>query len=389
MANATIDFAALAGDSLREFNKDYGKSYQFGTNWNETAQDFGTIINKYLFPKVIETINSTQSLGNRFDWLSKQITFNGQFMEEYIILDSVPIDMNLTKPAELMLQRNYPKMATKLYNNGQLKKVKFTLNNNDTRKNFSTLADAVAYARSIFLKRISDINVAEEQEIKTMLVDYALNNSKTQYTANDLEDALNQVGERILNIQNNSSRYNEASLASGGKIARYTTYTALKDVLILTTDKIKARLLDTRLANTFQAAGIDLTDHIVSFDDLGGSFKLNEDVTISDASTLASLQGMGDYQVEVGDIIPSGAVIDWDVSALSDFEGKVTEIKPKTSTFIGIFDINKIKYRRDTQDMLKTPFYNGENDETTYWLHYYSFKAISPFFNSIIIQGKK
>lgn len=41
-----------------------------------------------------------------------------------------------------MLKRNYPKMATKLYGQGVLKKTKFTLNNNDTRHNFLTLGDA-------------------------------------------------------------------------------------------------------------------------------------------------------------------------------------------------------------------------------------------------------
>ena len=35
--------------------------------------------------------------------------------------------------------------------------------------------------------------------------------------------------------------------------------------------------------------------------------------------------------------------------------------------------------------MLKEGFYNGEFDEMTYWIHYYSFKAMSPFFNKILI----
>ena len=44
-------------------------------------------------------------------------------------------------------------------------------------------------------------------------------------------------------------------------------------------------------------------------------------------------------------------------------------------------------YRRNTKGMLKQPFYNGEFDEVTYWLHYYSFKSMSPFFNSILVRG--
>ena len=50
-------------------------------------------------------------------------------------------------------------------------------------------------------------------------------------------------------------------------------------------------------------------------------------------------------------------------------------------------DINAIRYKRYTKDMLKEPFYNGEFDEVTYWVHYYSMKAISPFYNKVVITG--
>ncbi len=55
------------------------------------------------------------------------------------------------------------------------KKQKFTLNDNDNRLNWQTLGDAISYAVRVYRKRISDINVSEESEIKAMLVDYALN----------------------------------------------------------------------------------------------------------------------------------------------------------------------------------------------------------------------
>ena len=76
------------------------------------------------------------ALGNRFEWLAREEDFVGQYSEEYVILDTVPVTMNLSKQEELMLKRNYPQMATKLYGQGILKKTKFTLNNNDSRLNF-------------------------------------------------------------------------------------------------------------------------------------------------------------------------------------------------------------------------------------------------------------
>src|SRR5699024_10672500 len=131
--------------------------------------------NKYLFPKLNETALHNVALGNRVEWLSKEVDFIGQYSEEYVIMDTVPVNMNLSKNAELMLQRNYLKMATKLYGQGVLKKTKFTLNNNDTRHNFLTLGDATKYALGVYKKRLSDINYSEETEIKGMILDYALN----------------------------------------------------------------------------------------------------------------------------------------------------------------------------------------------------------------------
>lgn len=157
---------------------------------------------------------------------------------------------------------------------------------------------------------------------------------------------------------------------------------------------MKAYLLDTKIANTFQMAGIDFTDHVISFDDLGGVFKATEDITIADQKTLDHLRAYGDYQAQMGDIIPTGSVFTYDVTKnnageeLADFTGKVEEIKPNDDLFAFIFDINALKYKRNTKGMLKQPFYNGEFDEVTHWIHYYSFKAISPFFNKILITSE-
>ena len=130
---------------------------------------------------------------------------------------------------------------------------------------------------------------------------------------------------------------------------------------------------------------MDLSDRIISFDDLGGIWKTTADVTIAEEETLNTFKSMGDYQIEMGDLIPEGSVLTFDVSQLTEFVDQVEELKPKSDLFAYIFDVNKLRYRRHTKGMLKQPFYNGEFDEITYWLHYYSFKSMSPFYNSILI----
>ena len=385
MANPTTLASMKA---LDQYNSDFSAQWDFGTNWSNVATDFETFINKYLFPKLNETAVHNVALGNRFEWLAKEIDFIGQYSEEYVILDTLPVNMNLSKTEELMLKRNYPKMATKLYGQGVLKKTKFTLNNNDTRHNFLTLGDATKYALAVYKKRISDINVSEETEVKGTIIDYALNHVKDKRTVTSRDELFTEIFEGVLNLQNNSTKYNEADTASGGTLGRYTTVSKLSDIVILTNDSMKTYLLDTKLANTFQVAGLDLSDRIISFDDLGGLWKTTADVTISESATLEKFGYMGDYQVNAGDIVPEGSVLTFDVSDLTEFVGSVEEIKPDNDLFAYVFDINKLRYRRHTKGMLKQPFYNGEFDEITYWLHYYSYKSMSPFYNSILVTGE-
>ena len=374
-------------EALITHNTDTGHAWTFGSNWDSTSNnEYETFVNKYLFPKLNETLVIEAVLGNSFDWLAKEVDFIGQYSEEYVILDTVPIEMNLSKNAELMLKREYPKMATKLYGQGILKKTKFTLNNNDVRLNFLTIGDAITYAVSVYKKRISDINLAEEREMKAMLVDYGINHAKDKRQVSSMEELFEVLTEAVLNLQNNSEKHNEASEASGGSIARFTTVSDMKDLIILTTDKVKRYLLNTFLANTFHAEGIDLSKIIISFDDLGGTYRTTDNITVTEAM-LPTLQAFGDYQTQVNDVIPKGYVFTYDVSSITGLKDKVEEIKPDSDLWAMVMDARAIRYKRFTKGMLKEPFYNGEFDEVTYWIHYYSFKAISPFYNKVVVKG--
>lgn len=377
-------------DSLTEYNKDKNEAWNLGTNYNNLGTQFETYVNHYLFPKLQGTKLINVELGNRFNWLAKETPYIAQLSEEYVILDSVPVDLNLSKEAELMLKRNYPKMATRLYGSGVHKKMKFTLNDNENRLNWQTLGDAIKYATAVYRKKISDINVDEEKEIRAMIIDYALNHMGANLTrkAKDMEDLTSQLFEMVLNIQNNSEKYNQANEASGGAVGRYTTQTPLEDMLMITTDKVKAYLLDTKIANTFQIAGLDLTNHIISFDDLGGVWKLDQDVAIT-VDDIPVFRSMGDYQVVAGDVFNKGVVFTFDVTKAPSFRKAAHEIKPDTDEFAMLMDVRGIYYRRNTSKLLPSYFYNNELDEYTYWMHYYSFKSISPFYNKVCVKVAK
>lgn len=389
MANSdtTKQIGLALQESLGEYNREKNESWNLGTNYNNLGTRFETFVNHYLFPKLQGTKLINVELGNRFNWLAKETPYVSQLSEEYVILDSVPVDLNLDREETLMLKRNYPKMATRLYGQGVHKKEKFTLNDNENRLNWSTLGDAIKYATAVYRKKISDINVDEEKEIRAMLIDYAMNHMQDNLhrKAKDMDDLASQLFEMVLNLQNNSDKYNQANIASGGAVGRYTTQTPLNDMLIITTDKVKAYLLDTKIANTFQIAGLDLTNHIISFDDLGGVWKLQSDVTVT-ADDLPVFRALGDYQVREGDVFNKGVVFTFDVSKAPSFKDSAKEIKPATEEFALLMDVRGIYYRRNTQKLLPTYFYNSEFDEYTYWLHYYSFKAVSPFFNKICVS---
>lgn len=381
----TAQLNKTTAETLKTFNGENNTGWTFGMNWDSSmTPQFDTYINNYLFPKLNETTLINTSLGNKFNWLAEDMEFIAQVQEEYVIKDMVPVNMNLTKNASLMLERNYPSMMTKLYGAGELKKLKFTLNNNDVRLGFLTLKDAVSYAVGVYKKRISDINLEEERTIKSMMIDYATNQLNTKQVTNvtTSDDLVKEIYNHLLYLQNNDDSFNEANKASNGSIGRYTTVSALENLIILTSDKTKSKLLNTDIANTYNIAGLDITNHIISFRDLGGTFRLTDDVTLNQ-TMVSFLKGYGDYQSEVGDIIPSGTVFTYDVSSvITDVE----EIKPyDNELFAFIIDINALRYKRYTKDMLKTPFFNAEFDEWTYWLHYYSFKTISPFFNKALI----
>lgn len=395
----TMQVADAVSRAITGFNVENGKQWTFGTNWNASGSDFETFTNKYLFPKLNETAIVNVALGNRFDWLAVETDFIGQYSEEYVILDTVPTELALDKSTTLMLERNYPKIATKLYGSGIVRKMKFTLNDNIARQQFATIGDAVSYAVNVYKKQISMINVVEEFELKSMIMDYALNQVKDKRSTTT-DTYIDDLYTAILNLQNNSFTHNEASTASGGSLSTFTTQSQLKDLLIVTTDRQKVKILNSFIAQSFNTAGLDLTDHIVSFQELGGAYKVKARLSVYGTEVVKALQNAGLYDFKDGDSFEVGDVIaipnfkeimkNQDGVTESSFGQWFTEIAPEQDDdlFTVVLDARAIRYKRYTKNMLKQPFYNGEFDEVTYWIHYYSMKSISPFYNKVVLKKK-
>lgn len=395
----TLQVADAVSRAITGFNVENGKQWSFGTNWNAGGSDFETFTNKYLFPKLNETAIVNVALGNRFDWLAVETDFIGQYSEEYVILDTVPTELALDKSTTLMLERNYPKIATKLYGSGIVRKMKFTLNDNIARQQFATIGDAVSYAVNVYKKQISMINVVEEFELKSMIMDYAINQVADKRST-DANNYIDDLYTAILNLQNNSFKHNEASTASGGSVSTFTTQSQLKDLIIVTTDRQKVKILNSFIAQSFNTAGLDLTDHIVSFQELGGAYKVKARLAVNGTAVVQALKNAGLYDFkegdafEIGDVIaiPNFKEIMKNQAGVSDtsFSQWFTEIAPEKDDdlFTVILDARALRYKRYTKNMLKQPFYNGEFDEVTYWIHYYSMKSISPFYNKVVLKKK-
>lgn len=386
---------AAAQEALSAYNATAGTDINFGDNWSTSGNlpKYQTFFNDFLFPKITATWNVNTILGNRFNRFAKEVATVGQLTEEYAILDSIPVNMDLSKDASLMLTRNYPRMATKLYNQGRIRKIKLTFSSLISF-NYNTLGDATAFVINVFNKAISDINVFEEAEIKAMLVDYSLHQTKHIKPATTMAELYTNTMLAVRNFQSNSAKYNEVATASGGAVGRYTTTASLDNLMILTTNEVANYILNSQLAIMYHNAGLDLTDHIIDFDDLGGVYKTLADITITDANTVNAFRAMGDYQIAVGDKILAGSVFTWDVTGLVEFTNPaspapavIAEIKPATEFYASVWDVRNIRYLRNSQGMHKPPFINSEFDETNHWLTWYSNKIVSPFYDKALIGG--
>ena len=382
-----ISLANAISDSFDDYLKENKTgSFTFGTNWHGSlTQVTNNFVVHNLFPKLNSTTLHMDDLGNSFWGLAKEVDNIGELRESYTFMDSIPSVMDLTKNPSLMLENNFPRIASKLFGRGQIKKQKLTLNDNYQRMQFSTVGDAVIFNAGAFKNKINGINITEEKEMKAMLVQYANTMTSSRQNVDTLEELSEKLLQTIMDFQQNDTIFNDVHLASGGDTGQKTTVSNMQNIQILTTTAIKTKLLKSDLARAFHNEGIDITGRIMAFRDLGGTYELTENVTIAEGDTVANMKAFDQYRGAIGDLIAKGTIITYDLSKMKEFEGKYKEIKPEDDLFAYVFDNRIVDYQVVTKNMIKIPFNNGEFDTWTNWVHYLSTKSMKPYFNNSVI----
>lgn len=375
--------------SINQWNQTQGASWTLGTSWSNVGTDFETFVHKNLFPKLTETIQNLPKIGNPFQFLARQRNIVGQYREEFAILDKVPTGINLNTDGELLLNPEYPKIKTRLYQNGFRRKLKFTIDlSGDVLQNFSNLQDGVDYVIGEYVSSLNSINITEMREMFGGIVDY-LHNNITSYqrkTVTSLDEAVTATYNTMSAMQIPTSGYNEGMTAAGPSVGRLTRKTPLDRMMIICSVNARTFLLNTQIANSFQIAGLDITDHIMAFPtidetpDMDGVYKITKKVTLATQTDVDFLKAMGMYNVRIGTVFNIGTVFTFDIKTLTDFKGNFEQIGLKDDNDILVIDTASIMYDQDTSNFVRT-FENPEIDGVSYYLKYTSTKNISPFTN--------
>lgn len=371
--------------TLKDYNIENGSQWTFGSNWTtENKKTVETYINNYLFPKINETFNANVSLGDPFQWLTEEMDFIGQYDEEYSFLDTIPEDLSLDKGAENLLRNNFMEIATKLYGAGRLRKVSFSLADYQSRFGFKTFGDVTAFALRQRQKKLEDITFNEIREKIATLVDYSNNHVHDTRQVSSFEGFMSELNKAVLDLQEPYYTHNEVSEASNGALARLTTQTTLDKIVIFTSNDVAEKILSSYIANSFNIKGIDLTKQIISFQTLGGAWKLKQDVKVT-ASILKELNSVGIEDVEIGALLGKGEVFTYELPSLKD---NLEEIVPDSENFALVADVRGIRFKQYTKNMIQEPFKNPATGTVKYYMHYSSSKRISPFYNKVCIKLK-
>lgn len=381
--NPTAQFREQVEESVRMWNEDNPQTpIGHGINWSNIGQElFETYINKYLFPKINSTSLIRVVMNDRFAPYTVDTDVIGQFFEEYIFTDIVPTQLKLDNDEMMNLRRNYAQMRTKLYREGNYFKYKFTANDNDFRLNWSTFDDAIKALAGIYNNMIDSFNIWCEKSKKATIIDYALHFVKSREKVDSMEALVKSININMLDMQDKTTDYNEADTASGNPLTEKTMSSNLEDILIITDTKTKEYMLNSIIANTFANTGLDLSNHIMSFKTLGGTWITTDNVVISDPNTISKFTAMGMWEPRNGGglHIPKGSIFTFDVSKLTEFADKAEEYKPKSDYFAFMIDTNGLRFRQNTKGMAKKPIYLQDTDEWQHMFMFYAMFAISPF----------
>nr|DAK50478.1 MAG TPA: Major capsid protein [Caudoviricetes sp.] len=380
-------FREQAAEAIVAWNKDYPENpISVGQNWSGLSEAMhGTFMFEYLLPKVGRTDLYQVKIQDRFIRYTKMLLNMAQFNEEYTMTDIVPTMLREDADVMTNFKTNFPKMRTKFYNEGQVYQYRYSINPKDRLK-FSSIGDCLRAQQAIYDNVISSFNMYNEDAKKAAIIDYAMRSVKDTTKVENADDLVQLILLKYLNLQSKSHHHNEADLAAGDANTRKTTVSNGEDLLIITTDEIKLFILNSVIANTFQVAGIDITNQISSFEDLGGNYELKEAVTITSDKTKTAFEAMGFMFDRPSVTFPKGSKFNWDITQLEEFEGKYREIKPQSKYWFAMYDVNAFRFEMNRENgiRIQDDSINGWSGVVNVTVSMMTNNNISPFANKCV-----
>lgn len=378
--------------SLKQFNTSYGRSYTLTTPWTPTvAFDFTNYLANNFFPALSETKFHRNQLGDAFRFVTTNDDNIGAYAQEYAFLDMIPQDLDSSKVTNIFVD-NYKKTMVNVIGSGTYRRMSFTVNPMYTRRVFSTLGEVLAYVVEQYTHCISMINLDEERRKLGTLVNYAntaITKEDQVIEAKDLNDMVSKINLTMMNMQSQTDVYNEATQMLGATASRYTIKTDKSDLMILTTNKVKNYITNSLYPNTWDKEGIDISNMFMTFPKLGMAWKSTEEFQLTE-EMIPQLRALGDDQSESGDLVLKDTMITIDPQKFAPtLADKFTLIEPDTEDWALLIDAKAIKFSEFTDGMARPPFVNEGVQTSKYYLHYYTRKYISPFYNKAIIKIPK
>lgn len=383
-------FREAAADAIVAWNESYPENpISVGQNFSGLdTKMHGTFMFEYLLPKVGRTDLYQVKIQDRFIRYTKMLLNMAQFNEEYTMTDIVPT--LLREDADIMtnFKTNFPKMRTKFYNEGQVYQHRYSINPKDRLK-WSSVGDCLRNQQAIHDNVMSSFNMYNEDAKKATIIDYALRSIKDRTKVGSADELVEKMLLKFLNLQSKSTKHNETDMAAGDENTRKTTVSNGEDLLFITTDEVKLYILKSVIANTFQVAGIDITNQISSFEDLGGNYELTEAVTITETKTKAAFEAMGFMFDRENFTFPKGSKFNWDITALTEFAGKFREIKPVSKWWCAIYDVNALRFEMNRENgiRIQDDSINGWSGVINITISMMTNNNISPFPNKAVLYS--
>lgn len=368
--------------ALAEWNSQGNTSaWSLGDSYDPSkVKEYNNFFKGFLFPKVAETIARKTSGYNHFQDLVIEDTRTSLINEEYAVLDTVPTFTNFTQDDVHILNSNFPRIGTRVFTKGVWRKFKITINLLTAPRSFHTFADVVEYYLEVIESRIKMLNVIEEKETIGLLVDYS-NTVKENMVSTSISDTVRKISLAVDNLQNNN-QYNEVTSVMGEGY-ELTDASLLKDILIVTSTAVKAELRDSVLAQNFHNEGIDLSNQIRAFSDLGGVWKVTKDITLNQTQQ-SYVQSKGLYNFDKdNNVLKAGTIITFPIAGQ---ESNMEEIKPPSDNFAIVLDKRGLVLKQDTSYLKAPEFTNGETMNVNIYMHYASSKYLSIFTPKVVIK---